>query len=253
LDARTGKISGHGTLSEFRKPHDALDVSVSEADVSIKVRDNFVSVHIESETAQEAFDLAADVLDRLCQCISVQTGQRVSSRPESFEDALGNAHAAYTRKTVPLFTATIYNLRQLQAQLCTAFQWSMIEDERAKKALYYFEHAHLLSEFSKTLPVHSPHAVFSLATAFLQMFKALVTIIGESGKDADYQRRAKQLGLAEDFWTSRVKPLYKIRNDGDVAHYSLATPELAAAYRQFSDAGGVFRDAFAAFMASRKE
>jgi hypothetical protein len=94
--------------------------------------------------------------------------------------------------------------------------------------------------------------VFSLATAFLQMFKALVTIVGEAGKDADYQRRAKQMGLGADFWNSRVQPLYKVRNDSDVAHYSLETPELAAAYGQFSDAGGVFRDAFAAFMTSRE-
>lgn len=250
LDARTGKIVGYGTLSEFRKPIDAVNARKSAEKVSVELRDNFVSIKFDSLGAQEALDHATELLDRFCQCISVQAGQRVSAFLESFEDGDGNPQPAYARKTVPLFSATTYNLKQLQGQLGVAFEWATVSDERAAKALFYFEHAQLLEEFSKTLPLHSPHAAFSMATAFLQMFKGLVTIVGEPGVDSDHQRRAKQLGLGGDFWGSRVQPLCKIRNDNDVAHYSLEKPDLMDAHRQFSAAARVFRDAFAAYMQS---
>lgn len=248
LDTLTGKIAGYGTLSEFRKPDHAVDVGFSGATISLNVRDNFVSVQLHSDSAQEALERASEFLDRFCQCISVQVGQRVFASLESLEDGQGKLHHAYIRRTVPLFSAAVYNLKQLQTQLQSSFHWASVLDERAGKALFYFEHAHLLYEFSKNLPVHSPHAAFSLGTAFLQMFKGLVTVVGEPGVDSDHQRRAKRLGLGADFWATRVQPLCKIRNDDDVAHYSLKSPDLAAAHRQFAEAGGTFREAFAAYV-----
>jgi hypothetical protein len=92
-----------------------------------------------------------------------------------------------------------------------------------------------------------------VATAFLQMFKALVTIVGEPGVDGDHQQRAKRLGLGADFWVSRVKPLYKIRNESDVAHYSLRTNDFSAAHAQFIAASVVFRDALTAYVSLRLE
>ncbi len=253
LDARTGKIAGYGTLSMFRKPEEALLLNVPTRDGAAHFRDNFVSVQIESPTAQEAFDEAERLLERVAQCLGVQVGQRVHVTLESFEDDAGLPHPAYVRKTVPLFSATVYNLLQLSRQLDAAVKWAGIADDRAKKALFYFEHAQLLEGFSKTLALHSPHAAFSMATAFLQMFKALVTIIGEAGVDSDYQRRAKQMGLGNDFWSSRVQPLYRVRNDSDVAHYSLLTPDPMEAHRRFNEASGVFRDVLAAYMRLRED
>jgi hypothetical protein len=65
---------------------------------------------------------------------------------------------------------------------------------------------------------------------FLQLFKALVVLVGEPGVDSDYQRRARHLDLPADFWQSRVKPLYDVRNDEDVAHYRLAEPTPGAMF-----------------------
>jgi hypothetical protein len=44
--------------------------------------------------------------------------------------------------------------------------------------------------------------------------------------------------------------LYTIRNDEDVAHYSLTVPELGALRDRFVQATGVFKEAFAAYMKS---
>ena len=147
-----------------------------------------------------------------------------------------------------MFNATIYSTREVQQRLEVAFQWATRVDERGRKALLYFEHGCLLSEFAQTLPMFSAHAGFSWALAFLQLYKALATILGEPGTDRDYQSRAGRLGLPSDFWATRVKELYNVRNDEDVAHYSLNVPDHGAMINRFGQAGGAFRDVFAAYM-----
>ena len=109
----------------------------------------------------------------------------------------------------------------------------------------------MLQEFSETHPLSSPHAAFSRALAFLQLFKALTAIVGDPSSDRDYQSRCRKLGLPKDFWQTKAKPLYEIRNDDDVAHYSHSFPEPGAFLTQYSQAVVVFREALSAHMNNR--
>jgi hypothetical protein len=169
LDRRTGKVAAYGTLSSFRVPEDAVRIDASPSAMQIEIRDNFLTVRIESDAAQEALDLGIEYVERFCQCASVQLGHHFTAKFESFEDMHGEPVAAYIRKTLQLFTATTYNLRQLEVYLESALQWANAADDRIKKALFYYEHATMLDGLSKSLPLHSPHASFSLAdlTPFL--------------------------------------------------------------------------------------
>ena len=150
-----------------------------------------------------------------------------------------------------MFSAVIYNTNELAGRLETAFRWTVRVDDRARKALLYGEHGFLLSEFAQTLPLMSAHASFSWGMAFLQLFKALTTILGEPGTDKDYQRRATRLGLPSDFWSTRVKELYSVRNDDDVAHYSLELPDdRGVMVGRFGQPASIFKDALAAYIST---
>lgn len=251
IDRITGKLAGYGTLSEFRKPVAAIDWTATIGTTAIRARDNFIALEIEADNPQAGLDAAMELLDRLCQCLSVRLGQRAFARLEAFEDDQGKPQVAHTRKTVPLFSATIYDLEGLKANLDTSFQWAVGADALARKALFYFEHAQLLHEFAQTLPLHSPHSAFSVNSAFLQLFKALTILLGDPAVDRDHQSRAKRLGLGGSFWMDRVKPLYKIRNENDVAHYSFETPGMTTGRNEFAQASVVFRDALEAYLAAR--
>lgn len=80
------------------------------------------------------------------------------------------------------------------------------------------------------------------------MFKALTAIVGDPSSDRDYQSRCRKLGLPKTFWQEKAKPLYDIRNDDDVAHYTHTLPEPGAFLGRFSQAVAVFRESLTAYM-----
>lgn len=249
LDTRTGQLVSHGTLSQYRPPSQALAANIKTHGLSLSINDNFLEVITDAETAQIATDRVLPYLDLFLQSLSSMYGDRFLASLLSTEDAHGVPQAAWTGpKAVQLFQATFFNTEELQERVTVAANWAAISDTAAKKALFYFEHACLVNEFAQTLPLTSPHAAFSRALAFLQLFKALTSIVGDPSSDRDYQSRCKRLGLAKDFWQVKARPLYEIRNDEDVAHYSHNFPEPDAFLAKYSQAVSVFREALDAHM-----
>lgn len=250
LDVRTGRISGHGTLSEYRQPSEAIDIVLDADSFSASIRDNFLSLTVAQGSADQALTEATERVGLICNCLAAQFGVRVWATPMGVSDARGEPVAARHLKRVPLFSMTAYNLPDLDARLRQAIAWARVADDRARKALLYFEHASLLKEAAINDPSPSTHTAFTLALAFLQMFKALVTLVGEPTVDPDYQSRATRLGLPRDFWQVRVRPLYRVRNDDDVAHYSLKTSEFEHFLQMYPEAFAVFREAITAYLNS---
>lgn len=249
LDTRTGQLVSHGTLSQYRSPVQAIAAIVDVDGLQLTLNDNFLAVTSDASDPQAATDKVLSYVELLVQSLSTMHGERFFATLLSVEDDKGSPQTIRNRaQAIPLFQATLFNLEQLREHIAVAARWATNMDDAAKKALFYFEHACLLNEFAKTLPLMSHHASFSQALAFLQMFKALTSIIGDPSSDRDYQRRLKSLGLSKDFWTTKVKPLYNIRNEEDVAHYSHSFPEPGAYLAQFSQAAGVFREALVAHM-----
>lgn len=252
LDTRTGQLVSHGTLSQYRSPEAAAATSLVAGEFSVSLSDNFLHVTAAGADAQNAADCVVPYTDLLVQSLTALYGQRFSASFLSVEDDRGFPQRVLIGpSTRQLFRATIYNTQEVAERVGTAATWAASVDAVAQKALFYFEHACLLQEFSETLPLSSPHAVFSRALAFLQLFKALTAIVGDPSSDRDYQSRCKRLGLGKDFWQVKAKPLYDIRNDDDVAHYSHAFPEPGAFLAQYAQAVVVFREALSAHMSSR--
>jgi hypothetical protein len=252
IHAGTGTRVGHGSLSEYRKAEEAIRADFSDGDVRISLEDNFLAVSVEASDARAAYDAARAFAELFAQALSVQFGMRFGAEFLLLEDDKGITQPVPRSYQVP-FGAMWYNLAEARDRLGIAFDWAIAVDDRSRKAMLYFEHACLLTDFAWTLPLTGPHATFSYALAFLQLFKALVAIVGEPGVDRDYQRKATDLGLPADFWSSRVKPLYLIRNDEDVAHYSLETPEPGAFLDRFRDAAAVFKEALSAYFRWRNQ
>ena len=243
---------GHGSLSEYREADEAIRADFSDGRVRMSFEDNFLAVSVDAPDAKAAYDAARTFAELFGQALSVQFGMRFGAEFLFLEDDQGLPQRVPKSYHVP-FGATWYNLALTRDRLGIAFRWAIAADDRSRKAMLYFDHACLLADFAWTLPLTGPHATFSYALAFLQLFKALVAIVGEPGVDRDYQRRAVDLGLSTDFWSSRVKPLYLIRNDEDVAHYSLQPPEPGAFLSHFRDAAGVFKEALSAYFKWRNE
>ncbi len=251
FDAVTGKLVRHGTLSQYRKPEQAVQAEFARNGIRFSVRDNIAEIVIESPNSRTAYDTGQELADLIAQGLSVHFGIHFRAEFLTLEDDKGVPHPVPRSYQIP-FGITWYDLTKARELLGIAFEWALTSDDRSRKAMLYFEHACVLANFAWSLSPKHAHAAFTQALAFLQLFKAVVIILGEAGVDRDYQRRASALGLPPDFWTSKVKPLYSIRNDDDVAHYSLQLPDLRAFLDRFRDAAAVFREALTAYLRSRQ-
>ena len=248
IDTWTGRIASHGTLSKYRLPPEAMTMDLRQESLQFTCHDNFATLTVDASGAQSAYNTATTAIDLFTQALTVQFGDRFTSEYLGIEDEHGTPLRIARPFQVSLGTTAFYNLHELRDRLTTAFGWTLSADPKSRKALLYFEHACILKDVAATLPPMGPHAGFTQALAFLQLFKALVTIVGEPGKDRDYQSRFVSLGLPASFYEERVKPLYLIRNDEDVAHYSLAVPDYGTFLGRFLAAGTSCRDALAAYM-----
>ena len=55
----------------------------------------------------------------------------------------------------------------------------------------------------------------------MSLWKSLTVIIGDTSKQDDVHHRIAELGLDDTYYKEKVKPLRKIRNNRDVAHYDI--------------------------------
>jgi hypothetical protein len=247
IHLKSGVISSHGTLSQYRKPEEALSGTFGDDAPALSINDNFAILTVAAESAQQAYESGQPLIERLCHAMSIQTSQRFSAVLQFIEDEAEQVSVPQPPQVLPLGTTSTYNISKLNEQFAVSFSWAQHADDRIAKALLYTEHALLLSEFAQSQGPLSRQAAFSRGFAFLQLFKALAAILGEKGVDRDHQRRFRELGLPDTFWKERVEPLYRVRNDDDVAHYTLAPPDPGKYTTDFGKALTVLREAFTAY------
>lgn len=227
VDTRSGNIVGHPTLPAYRAESEALSIALQVGPIKFVLRDNFLTASIDAENDRAFERPVLTAVELFIQALGVQHGHRFSALFLQAEDSTGRQLALSESLSVEIkFQFTTYNIQEISERATTAANWVNCADERMKKALFYFDHSCLLDEFAGTLPMGDRHASLSRSMAFLQLFKAITAILGDPSRDRDYQRRARQIGLERDFWAKRAKPLYRIRNDEDVAHYTNKFPEM---------------------------
>jgi hypothetical protein len=126
------------------------------------------------------------------------------------------------------------NLDEVAEALRSAATFTTATDERLDRALHHFDRALFLFARRRTLasPLSRHHRTL-ISAIFLNLWKAVTTIVGDPSRDADYQRRYRRFGMDHDFWQNRIERLRTLRNDYDVAHYALTEAsgaEIQAAY-----------------------
>jgi hypothetical protein len=249
-DPLTNQRVVHGTLSQFRSVEQILEVKIALESLQLHFIEDSLFVTGPQTSTPESINRAHTQIENVMRLLSVLHGERFDAEVLSVLDGKGVPLPTLPARSGPRFQATFYSLSTLSDRIQKCVAWSETMDERAGRAILYFEHACLLKEHADTMPSTSWNAAFSRSMAFLQLFKALTALIGDPQVDRDYQVRCQRIGLPKNYWRERVKPLYLIRSDRDVAHHSHMPHQTAEFLDHFSKALQVLQEVLESHMGS---
>lgn len=248
LDSRSGEFVAHGTLSEYRPDDAAVRFSGEIAGRPLTARDNFFWLQVEATDRGSALRDGTARFERFLRLLSLDFGNAFSYEIVHIESADGQVTVRPGPQAVKLITMTVFDTARLQERIASAAHSAALDDPQLTKALLYREHAALLFELRTGVGLFSPHFAFLLTSAFLNMWKAITAILGEPGTDSDYQSRFLEFGLPGGYWQNKVKRLQDVRNDFDVAHYSLDEGAVGRVEESFAAAGQVCREVIVAYI-----
>jgi hypothetical protein len=234
----TGTVVGHGTLSTYRREDAAITLNLKSNRGVIRLRDNFAFIDVEATDSGTAFRAAASLADRFLQHFTISDGQLFTFSSLILESEDRRLHPI--PRLIELGTFTAYNLDTLKAHLEEAATYLEIEDKKLILAIDYLQQALALFLNSRAIadPLYRQHSML-ISSAFLNMWKAISTIVGDPSIDSDYQSRYKALGLDHDFFQTKIEKVRNLRNQYDVAHYSLDISDIDAVEHAFGEATNV--------------
>ena len=241
LESASGAIVGYGTLSEYRAPEKAIHLALPMGDSSIEIHDNFGSIGVQANSPGDAYKAATKTLDKLLQHLTLSNGNLFSYQPLTFESEDGRLYPV--PRYLQLMRVVAYNLEQLASEIQKAARLSSFEDEKLTKAMEYYEQALLLFQNrSQLADVLSRHHALLIAAAFLNLWKAVSVIVGDPNVDKDYQSRYRTLGFDYEYFRQKIEKVRELRNDYDVAHYSLDSGDIERVEANFGEATQITRD-----------
>jgi hypothetical protein len=247
IDTRSGHVVSYGQLSRFRTPDEAVALQCSLGSGTLQVSDNLFQLSLEAASQREAVQEGTALLDQLVRILGVEYGVLFPYETLQVESDSGELEVAPGPRQIMLMEGTIYSLDSLRERILAAAALSVIEDDTLSRALVYHEHAHWLFSLRSGLPMLSPHFAYVMTSAYLHLWKTITTILGDPAKDRDHQRRFRKYGLPKGFWNDQVKPLQDVRNDNDVAHYSLDPEAIKTAELSFGRAHEVCKTVIRAY------
>jgi hypothetical protein len=228
----TARKIGHGTLSQYRSPDDALRMDLDFGSCTARIEDNFITISIEADDHSTAYQRTIPPLESLLAHLAVDLRHTLSYRPIEMRDAEERPYPVPLRLDV--LQLTQYKLDQVADALTIAATIAALADPTLDRALHYFEHALFLFARRRDLaPPLSRHYRTIISAVFLNLWKAVTTIVGDPSRDRDYQRRYRRYGMDRIFFQTKIERLRELRNDYDVAHYALTTvpsAEIEAVY-----------------------
>ena len=217
----TGVKVGHGVLPIYRTEDKALREDLVIDGAAARLEDNYLTIEVEGETPLEAYQSAVSRVESFLAHLTIEIRRTFASGAVYFVDADGQPYPP--PKWTDLFTVTTYNLPALAGSARVAADSTSVTDARLSRSLHYFEHALFLYENRRNLALAgSSHYRSLIAAVFLNLWKAVSTIIGDPSRDRDYQRRYRRFGIDKAFFDTRIERLRNLRNDYDVAHYELS-------------------------------
>lgn len=242
FDTRSGKLVSYGTLSRYREDAEKVQLTVESKGALLEVSDNFFELTFDHDDARTAVLEAVRRVEIFLRHLMVEQGDFFTFEFLQVEEVGGNVTPDPVPQPITLARVTAYNLPELKNRITRAAERSNFHDQRLDKALLYYEHARLLYNLRGHVPLLSVHANLLVGSAYLNLWKALTTLLGEPGTDSDYQRRFKEFGFPKNFWRESVAPLKTVRDQADVAHYALSADTARAAQDSFGAADKVCRD-----------
>jgi hypothetical protein len=222
------------TPSRYRDERDAIQMTIELENIRGLLKDNVLSLSVDATDARHAYDLTTKVARMIVRNLSLGRGELFSFKPVSISDGMTIGPPIFGL-SIPLGVYAPYDLDMIRRDVTAGELVIERGDPVMDKALVYYEHGlylyetlqaaeHDPQEIQDHVDFLSTHFALTLADCMLNFWKAITTIIGDPAvptEKASYKSRYKQLGLPEDFFSSRIKPLRKLRNDADIAHYRL--------------------------------
>ena len=128
---------------------------------------------------------------------------------------------------IELTNVVAYNIEKMQGDIEQAQENLQIANPKLEKSLQYLEQSILLNkERSRIAPFLSRNHSQLVSSIFMNLWKALSIIVGDPSVDPDYQSRYKTLDFDYEYFQGKIEWIRNLRNDYDVAHYSLSEQEI---------------------------
>jgi hypothetical protein len=209
-----------GSVSVYRQPDAKLNEALDLGEVKGRIVDNYAFLTVEADDADEAKAKLVTLVDRMLQHLALKYNVPLTYNGVIMQDEAGNQ---YPIRSASMRVADFrgYDLDELRNEVQQIQAYVALNDERLDRALTYFEHAvWLFEQRSQQGDVRSRHAAQVASSIFLNLWKAITTIVGDPA-ERDYQSRYKKLGLDYRFFKERIDKVTRMRNDLDVAHHHL--------------------------------
>lgn len=242
-DGKTGAVRRYGVLSSYRQPDEAVAAELNIVGVAIHVRDNIAYCDVDAPTSGAAYIQAASAVDRLLQHLTLTLSQSLTYAPRHIIGEEG----LHPLPLTTLAHVTMYSLPRIADAFKTAEEFVGVSDARLDQALHYYDHALFL--YSNRLvwtDMLSRHFRQLISAAFLNIWKAISTVIGEPG-EKDYQSRYRMLGFTHDYFTKEIERVRQLRNDYDIAHYHEDRGRLEEVEANFGQASRVATEVLMAY------
>lgn len=220
IHTSTGRPVSHGTLPRYRDENSKIQLDLVLSNNRARLEDNYLTLEVAADDAATALEVANALVTEFLGHLSLSQARAYQKELVVFEDEDGSVYPV--PRYVTFVTVTTYNLESMRHDILEAQESMGIADSRLSRAIHYFQLAHLLFERrSQIADVASPLHTDTIGAAFLCLWKAVTVILGDPARRQDrYQKRYRQLGYADDV-KARLDELKTLRDDFDVAHYSL--------------------------------
>jgi len=220
IHSRSGKKAGYGTLSKYRSEDEKLVNSFSFMDCEFIFNDNFLLIKTVEKQPLEAYAKSLLAINFYIKNLNVNQGRLFSAEPIYIESENGDTFEV--PKSTQIASMTTYDLKKLKEDITEIVKYDKLFEPRLIQSLNYFEHALLLFEKRNVIADFvSEHNKIFISSIFLNIWKCVTTIVGDPSRKADkYQKRYREIGLEKDF-KKEIDSLKELRDNYDVAHYSL--------------------------------
>lgn len=223
---RTGVRASWGTLSRYRPDDDKLAVAFNIGELAADLTDNFLRVRVTANGHGDALDTAGAAADLFAECLGLYSTHVVIAKPILVEG--DGADATPARTMLSMGWTTTYDVAELRTNVESAAMAAALQDERLARALRYYHHGMwLFEQQAKLADPFSVDGAMLISSVFLNLWKAASAVVGDPTKDKDHQTRYRTLEFDDEYFRTRIKPLRDLRNESDVAHYSLRGHDLA--------------------------